>query len=161
MQWKQIFLSVMISISMSGVYAANEFRCVSVPLQSKGNNQVLPGPDKLNGIALYFFKNRTTQSVWLDHPVSHPSLSAGWSSYLRPNRWSAILLTKKNFELQCAAIHPGQVEYYDCKKVIYTCVPESILMNIKRKGSYWIVEDQPWNEFIQLLQKRGIHLVHP
>jgi hypothetical protein len=90
--------------------------------------------------------------------VLHPSVSAGWSSYLRNGNSSAIWVNRKNFNLSCAVIQPGKLEYLDCAKVISICEPKEVVYQSSRKGTYWLVEDKPWDDLIKLLGKRGVEI---
>lgn len=105
---------------------------------------------------LYFLKNVSKKSLWLDHPTKRAAASAGWSSYLRPGQWSAIVMDKKDFALSCAVIAPGQVEYLDCATAIAVCIPQHLVVTSMRKGTYWFVEDKSWEELLKGVAKRGV-----
>src|SRR5438046_4551571 len=81
--------------------------CEPLDIKSENKEIILPGPDDSKTNKIYFFKNLTDKSIWIDHPVLHPSMSAGWSSYLRKNNASALLVNKKDFNISCAVIKPG------------------------------------------------------
>ncbi|HSW69602.1 MAG TPA: hypothetical protein VLI69_05580 [Gammaproteobacteria bacterium] len=153
---RKIILMSALAISLNVM--AEEDLCVPLDMQSENKEIVLPGPDQTHASQIYFFKNLTEKSIWLDHPVLHPSASAGWSSYLRAGHASAILVNRKNFNLNCAVIKPGKVEYLDCAKAISVCMPKEMTLKSARKGTYWLVEDKSWDDLMKALAKRGLEL---
>ncbi len=147
---------IILILNCSSAMAAMEDHCVPLEIKSENKEIILPGPDQPKTNKLYFFENLTEKSIWLDHPVLHPSASAGWSSYLRAGNASALWVGRKNFNISCAVIQPGKVEYLDCAKVISVCVPNEVVYPSSRKGTYWLAEDKPWNDLIKALAKRGV-----
>ena len=147
--WAGIFL-------FTTVNAAENQICQSVDVKSENKEIVLPGPTEARTNKLYIFKNLTSKSIWLDHPVLHPSVSAGWSSYLRTGNSSALWVNRKNFNLSCAEITPGKVEYLDCAKVVSVCAPKEVIYKTSRKGTWWLAEDKPLDDLLKLLSKRGV-----
>lgn len=152
----RIFLSLLISCLSLQTYASNTFHCTPLTLQPENNTIVLPGVDQPRTTKLYFFKNISPKSLWIDHPVAKPSASAGWSTYLQPGRWSVLLLNRKNFAINCSVILPGVVETKNCAKTLAICTPKNAAYESKRKGSYWLTEDSSWDETFNVLKKRGV-----
>ncbi|MHB1946511.1 MAG: hypothetical protein ACYCQI_00170 [Gammaproteobacteria bacterium] len=141
------------------VYAEKSFTCTPLTLKTHEQEIILPGVSDPHATQIYFLKNIAQQSIWLDHPDErHRGAHAGWSSYLRTGKWSALLLNRKNFTLSCAEIQPGKVQYHNCEKSITVCTPQHVQFDSKRKGSYWLVEDQTWDELLKSLEKRGAKL---
>ncbi len=131
--------------------------CAPVKIKVVNHTVVLEGLSAaMPAGQLFYIKNMSDKSLWLDHPGKQGSASAGWSSYLRPHNWSALFLNKKDFTLTCSAINPGNVDELDCGKVLAVCVPPHATLNKNRKGSYWLLEDKPWDTFITLLSKHGL-----
>lgn len=149
--------SVMILAILAGntASAAETFACSPAVVKTENKNIILPGPNDPKETKIYFFNNISQESLWLDHPVPHASASAGWSSYLRPSNWSAILVNRKDFVINCAVIKPGKVDYKDCGKAITICSPKTSTLGSKRKGSYWIVEDKSWDDFVKSFTSRA------
>lgn len=137
-------------------FAANDFTCAPLEVKMQNKNIILPGVDEPRTTKIYFLQNVSNQSLWLDHPVDHPSASAGWSSYSLPGKWSAILLNRKNFAISCAVINPGKVDYQDCSKVISVCTSKNAVFDSKRKGSYWLAENLTKDDMLKILEKRGV-----
>lgn len=138
-------------------YAADNHACLPVPIKKVGNDIVLltSPPPKTSWI--YFFKNVSSKSTFIDHPTGKGA-SAGWSSYLRSDRWSALALNKSNFTIHCSTIEPGSVVPLDCSKVITVCMPKNPITKSPLKGNFWLVEDKPWEGFIKGLEGRGVTL---
>ncbi len=153
-----VFLASMIFCLNVVSAHASSFACVPAKIKTQDKSIILNVTDKelVKNATIYFVKNTSTKSVWLDHPTKHAGASAGWSSYLQPDHWSALLLDKKDFSLTCAVIQPGKVDYLNCEKVLSVCLPTQVTFQSKRKASYWLVEDKSWNNFLLALKKRGV-----
>jgi hypothetical protein len=156
---RNLFLtSAFVLFSLSFNAFAAELSCTPIAIKSENKVIILPGPEDKNARAVYFFKNTTSQSIWIDHPVEKASASAGWSSYLRPGNSSALLVNRKNFTISCDVIKPGNVVTLDCEKSVSICAVKQITISSKRKGTYWLAEDKPWGELLKALEKRGVHI---
>jgi len=117
--------------------------CSPVKVTVANQNILLSGPHEKNSSQMYFLKNKSQKSLWLDHPTKRGTASAGWASYLQTERWSAIVVDKKDFSLSCAVIQPGKVDYLNCAQAISVCAPAHVAIPANRKGSYWLVENKP------------------
>ncbi len=150
------FLLILL-LSFSGIAFA-DLKVICKPLKAKEHekNIILPGVDQPRTTVIYFIQNIAKQSLWLDHPVQRRSASAGWSSYVQPGMWSALLVNRKDFAISCAEIQPGKVDYLHCEKVISICSPEKLAVDSKRKGSYWLTENKSWDDLLKALEKRGV-----
>ncbi len=136
---------------------AAPFTCVPMKVKVVNHHLVLEGASASTPQGqLYFFKNTSKQSLWLDRLNKKESASAGWSSYLRPTNWTALLLDKKEFTLSCAVLTPGKVDYVNCGQAISVCTPAHAALTTNHKGSYWVAEDLPWDVFVKMLSKRGV-----
>jgi hypothetical protein len=129
--------------------------CQSIKLKSLNKNIMLDGSDATTG-QIYLIKNHSKTSIWLDHPAKRSATSAGWSSYLRPDDWSALYIDKKGFTLNCSVIQPGKVENLDCEQALTICKPQHLVYSPSRKGSFWLVEGKSWKELLKGLEKKGV-----
>jgi len=145
-------LFLVLLLICQNVWAA-PFSCTPIKMVVQ-NKILLLSNDNLATAKIYFVKNTSARSLWIDHPVAHPSASAGWASYLRSGNWSAIVLDRKSFSISCVAIQPGKADALDCAEMLSVCVPQNMAVKSLRKGTYWLVEDQPWAAFWAALQKR-------
>lgn len=138
---------------------AAEPKCINVPLTIEGNNITLPGTPNPKAPIIYFFQNKSLQSLWIDHPDrEHRGASAGWASYLRPGNWSAIVLNKKNFSVSCSMIQPGKVVPLNCAKTLSVCTFQNITSAKPLEGNYWLAEDKKWESVLHILKKREIDI---
>lgn len=151
-----IFILLITTGWLTTVFAATP-QCTPVPYTSQEKNITLPGAVDAKTPIVYFFQNKSLQSVWIDHPdQKRRGASAGWASYLRPGNWSAIVLNKKNFSVSCAMIQPGKVELLDCSKTLYVCKSLSKMINMRSLANSWLVEDKKQDDFLRILTKKGI-----
>jgi len=135
--------------------APSGLSCTPAVVKVEGKNIILPGPTQEKTAQVYFFNNISKKSLWLDHPIDKLSASAGWSSYFQPGNWSAMVVNRKDFTISCAQIEPGKVAYQECAKAIAICTPKQVDFDAKRKGSYWLVEDKSWDDFVVALKKHS------
>lgn len=130
--------------------------CVPADIKADGKNIILSAADEKKSV-VYVLHNVDKASLWIDHPSARGA-HAGWSSYLRQNRWSAVVLNRKNFVITCATIDPDKVTYRDCSKSIKVCTFPKLNYQSKRKGTYWLLEDKDWDGLISSLDKLGYKL---
>jgi hypothetical protein len=153
---KKLILSLIVTLGAASlVNAASAFYCNPAKIQTQNTNIILLGPEKSDSVQVYFIKNTGQQAVWLDHP-SHKSMNAGWSSYLRPGNWSAFLLNRKDFMLNCSVIQPGKVSKLDCMQALSVCKPKEVTFKNPPKGTFWLVEDKSQDELIKMIDKKGM-----
>lgn len=108
------------------------------------------------GSKVYMLYNTGKQPLWLVHEKAHPSASAGWSSKLDPKHWSAILMSKKNFILQCQLV--GSNKPVHCRNHVQAYLADAVLIPKKAdKQSYWLVENMTIKQLIKRLSARGFH----
>lgn len=144
------FFSPMLSV------AADIAPCTPVPFKKSENDIILLVTPAPKTSIVYFFKNQSNKSVFIEHPTGGKGASAGWSSFLRPNHWAAMVVNKKNFSLHCSTIEPGKLVIMDCTKTIYACTPKNLSTPSKLKGNYWLAEDKPWEAFVKALTNKKI-----
>ena len=168
---KKLFLLIIgiLFIGMHSVFAAAKTAAADAPtvktshinasctptkvLKSQNKNIILEGATDTH---VYLIKNHTQKSIWLDHPGKHSGASAGWSSYLKPGDWSALLVEKHDFSVSCSVIAPGKMETLDCAQSLSVCKPMHLAYTSHRKGTFWLVEGKPWKELLKGLQARGV-----
>lgn len=147
---KKIILMWMVYFFSSTVFAAQDaFTCIEPKVKFQ-HNEIILHTDAAREAQLYFIKNTSHKKIWLTRKQeTEPHASAGWSSSLNPDHWSAILITKPNFILNC---QNEKREMLHCKKVIQLC--ESILTFKSPAGNYWFVENKSWVRFKSAVNKR-------
>lgn len=109
--------------------------------------------------SLVMIHNLSQTDLWVTHPVSEPGASAGWSSRLQPEHWSALVLTDKSFELSCIESKPGHEQQVSCANTLAICMFTPITLSDNGVNApYWAGEDMPLSELIAYVERRGIKL---
>lgn len=104
---------------------------------------------------MVLFHNVFTNDVWITHPVSDPGASAGWSSRLEAGNWSAFVVDKETFELNCIESRPGHEQQIACRQVLQVCEWPAVKIPAENTGMFWAGENLPLKELIAHLNGRG------
>lgn len=107
---------------------------------------------------LVMLHNVSSADLWITHPVSDPSASAGWSSRLQAGNWSALALDKEAFELSCIESKPGHEQQVPCSGVIAVCKWSTVVIPEKEKGTFWAGENMTLSGLVGHLGGRGFKL---
>src|SRR5579872_1688727 len=149
------FLSTLFILFFNTAFAADDSVCRPAKVTVQNNTLILPGVENSKTTQIYFLKNVSQQSIWVDHPHTK-SMNAGWATYLRPGNWAALSLNRKDFVISCASIQPGQVNALNCSHLLSVCLPQKMQMNPSAKpATFWLAEDKPWDDLLVALKKRG------
>jgi hypothetical protein len=70
---------------------------------------------------LVFIHNTTTMDLWITHLAEKAEVPGDWTSKLQANHWSAIVVPKGSFSLQCIESRPGHEQQVPCEGVIGAC----------------------------------------
>lgn len=108
--------------------------------------------------AIIMIHNLSEGDVWITHPVADPSASAGWSSRLQGNNWSALALSEKSFELSCIESKPGHEQQVPCAGVLAVCKWSIKKMPQGVTGTYWAGEDMTLSALTAHITGRGFVL---
>lgn len=91
---------------------------------------------------LYAIQNSASQPIWLTHEKKNANMSAGFASQLFPQHWSVILITRRDFDLQCSfAQKSGRIVHVPCKRVIRVCQFSEFYFKNPLSGGFWVVEN--------------------
>ena len=107
---------------------------------------------------LIFIHNLSKTDLWLTHPVNDPSASAGWTSRLQADHWSALAVNKPNFVLTCIESRPGHEQQVPCEGAIAVCQWKGATIPQKQEGTFWVAEDLPLAELTAAIGGRGFVL---
>lgn len=110
---------------------------------------------------LVMIHNVSDVDLWITHPISDPSASAGWSSRLQTNRWTAFAQGDKAFELSCIESKPGHEQQVPCSGVLALCQWLNIKTTDKQPTPYWAGENMSLPELLGHLGQRGYALPEP
>ena len=105
--------------------------------------------------------NLSTIDIWITHPVTDPSASAGWSSRLQGGHWSALALDSQSFELSCIESRPGHEQQIPCAGVLAACQWPSATVPKGEASTYWAGEDMSLSELTAHIGSRGFKLPAP
>jgi hypothetical protein len=147
-------LYLLISCMAAVVYADNTLPSSCKPLQMEGISVMLSAKKPI----VMMIHNLSHTGLWITHPVSEPSASAGWSSRLQVGNWSALALDKDAFELSCIESKPGHEQQVPCSAVISVCEWPTVVMSTKETGTFWAGEDMTLSGLIAHLKGRGFEL---
>ena len=104
---------------------------------------------------VFLIQNLSSNDIWITHPVSEPSASAGWSSRLEAGNWSALTVDKKAFELSCIESRPGHEQQIACEGVLAVCGWASVKLPANANGTFWAGENMTLAALTAELGGRG------
>lgn len=123
--------------------------CQAVTVQG----EAVTVPAKKN--SLVFIHNLTAVDLWITHPVSDPGASAGWTSRLQGENWSALSLEKGPFVLNCTESRPGHEQQVPCEGAIAVCKWKKIKFPENAKGVFWAAENMSLSALTAAVGARG------
>lgn len=153
----KLISSILFLSLVSGAYADNSNLPSSCkPVQIEGTSVALSAEKPI----LVMIHNISNNDLWITHPVSEPSASAGWSSRLQAGNWSALALDKDNFELSCIESKPGHEQQVPCSGVISVCEWSTVSIPKKEKGTFWAGENMTLSSLAGHLGGVGFNYPH-
>ncbi|KTC91398.1 hypothetical protein OQJ18_12835 [Fluoribacter dumoffii] len=106
--------------------------------------------------SLIFIHNLASTDLWITHPVTNPSASAGWTTRLQAGNWSALSLNKGPFALNCIESKPGHEQQVPCEGLIAVCKWKGVKIPAKDKSStFWAAEDMSLSALTAAVGARG------
>lgn len=109
--------------------------CQSVAVQ--GETLTLQAKKK----SLFLIHNIIDNDLWITHPVTDPGASAGWSSRLQSDNWSALVIEKGPFILSCIESRPGHEQQIPCEGTLVVCKWKKVKIPSANTGDFWASED--------------------
>lgn len=107
---------------------------------------------------LILIHNLSEGDIWITHPVADPGASAGFSSNLMSKKWSALVVNKKSFELNCIESKPGHEQQIPCEGQLAVCKWPTVKITSQNIGTYWAAENMNWSDLTTYLGGRGFSL---
>ena len=107
--------------------------------------------------AIVMIHNLSKNDLWMTHQ-SHDGVSAGWSSKLNSGRWSALAMTKSEFNMSCIESTPGHEQNIECSDSIAACVLSPVKMPDNSRGVFWAGENRSLSTLIAYIERRGFVL---
>ena len=156
--WGGIALSACQTTSAPKAAVSPTPGCKFNNMQWKNGSLVVNAAAK-NTQQLYLFHSLLTKSkLMLNHTIPFPSASAGWTSELKPDHWTAFTADKRNFELSCYQTMNKKLQAVDCREVLQVCQMANAHVAIGAEGSYWLVENSP--DYPSLMDAIRLHGVY-
>ncbi len=89
---------------------------------------------------LLLIHNASIHEIWLTHTSQH-SMSAGFSQKLGAHRWSALMLTPKQFNLECVEATKGHEHHVPCSEVVSVCQLPTAHIPVAKQATFWLAEN--------------------
>jgi hypothetical protein len=105
--------------------------------------------------SLVFIHNLTAVDLWITHPVTEPGASAGWTSRLQSENWTALSLAKGPFVLNCIESRPGHEQQVPCEAAIAVCKWGKVKFPENAKGTFWAAENMSLSALTAAVGARG------
>ncbi len=121
------------------------FKGESVTIQAKKNK-------------LVFINNLSKSDLWITHPVTDPSASAGWTTRLQAGNWSALAVNQGPFVLNCIESKPGHEQQVQCEGAISACQFKDVKSPADGQSTFWVAEDMALPALTTAVGGRGFVL---
>lgn len=109
--------------------------------------------------SLIFIHNLAPTDLWITHPIKNPSASAGWTTQLQEGNWTALVLRKGAFTLNCIESRPGHEQQIPCEGAIAVCQWKTKGLKIPNKEqSFWASENRSLDALIADLGTHGFKI---
>lgn len=137
------------------LYAKEAFPKGCVPIVLSQNTQTVIL--KLKPPAIVMLHNLTDNDLWVIHPVSEFGVSAGWSTRIESDKWTALNLSYNEFALNCIESIPGHEQQVQCSEVLAACSYDNVTESVDPKfaTTYFIAENLILPETVALLLRQG------
>ncbi|QMT61805.1 hypothetical protein [Legionella sp. PC997] len=130
--------------------------CQAIAVQ--GESVTLQGKQS----SLIFIHNLTSADLWITHPVTEPSASAGWTTRLQGGNWSALALNKGPFPINCIESKPGHEQQVPCEGLIAVCKWKGVkIPNNGKESTFWAAEDMSLSALTAAVGARGFVIPMP
>ncbi len=134
------------------VYSGAELPKGCKPLMVQGESVMIKGKDA----KIILIHNVAQSDLWITHPVAEPSASAGWTSRLQADHWSALFVAKPPFALNCIESRPGHEQQIPCEGAIIVCAWSKVAHGEKNQATFWAAENMPLGALTTALGTRGL-----
>lgn len=152
-------ISLVCSLLLAGGAVAGEadktYDCKPTTVFYQDREVIFRQQLKTGEAGVYLLHNTSKETLTLDHRKKDAGASAGWASQIAPNHWSAIILSDREFHLQCTVMGKNGVEAKDCA-VLKVCQPRNMAI-IQAEGNYWTEEDKSLTNLTKNLEEKHIN----
>lgn len=150
----RVFNGICLFLLSFGVFAESIMPagCRSLPVQGESVTMKNEKPK------LFFIHNLTENDLWLTHPANKAGVNAGWSSRIQADKWSALVVAKGPFDIECIESRPGHEQQIPCQGAIAVCEWKKTKMPKDQKGDFWAAEDMSLEGLKTAVGDRGFVL---
>lgn len=117
-------------------------------------------PNQPASVFLLYNTSKKSTLVVNHSPGSDPGASAGWASNLKPNHWSALMMTTKEFTLNCRKkINDSHYASVACAQVLQVCRFKVCHAKDKKSlyGNYWLSENKSRMHTLETIKDRDFN----
>lgn len=132
-------LSIFLLLLAGGLHAEDGFPAACNPVAVQKESLMLTAKQA----QLVLIHNASASDLWITHPVTDPGASAGWSSHLEAENWSALVVDKESFELNCIESKPGHEQQVPCVGLVAVCEWPVVKLPADANGTFWAGENMP------------------
>jgi hypothetical protein len=150
----KFFISTCFLLASTFVFAESTLPKGCYEVAIKGESVIL----KPKNAKLFAIHNLSVSTLWMTHPVSDPGGSGGWTSQLQTGNWSAIVIDRSPFKLNCVESMPGHEQQISCQGTIAVCEWTKVKIPVNLPGSFWASEDLSLSALKENLHSRGFIL---
>ena len=104
---------------------------------------------------LVYIHNLTATDLWITHPVTNPGANAGWTTRLQMGNWSALVVDKGLFILNCIESRPGHEQQIPCEGAVAVCQWKGVKIPANNQSTFWAVEDMSMLALSAAIGARG------
>ena len=150
----RILFSICLLLSSAHLFAESTFPngCQAIAVQGEAV------AIKSKKSKLVFVHNLSKSDIWITHPVADPGASAGWTTRLQPDNWSALAVDKSPFIINCIESRPGHEQQVPCEGVIAVCKWSKVKVPASGEGTFWVGEDMSLSALTAAVGGRGFVL---
>ena len=109
---------------------------------------------------LAFVHNLTNTDLWVTHSGASYNTDSSWAGRLQAGNWSALVVDKPPFILNCIESRPGHEQQVPCEGAIAVCLWLGVDVSDKQdgQGALWTEEDKSFSALTAAVGARGLVL---
>ena len=150
---RSITIIILLGISLLAFAQKNAVPSCN-PLPVRGQSVLLSSKKPV----MIMIHNLSEADLWITHPVSDPGASAGGTSSLTAGKWSALVVNKESYALNCIESKPGHEQQIPCEGMLAVCKWSAVKIKSQQGGTYWAGENMNWSDLTTYLGGRGFSL---
>lgn len=151
-----IFLSMLLSLSLSTAFAAFPRGCEVTGFAYSGTNLIV---NNQGDQTFYLIQNRSPEHVELRRLASPDDfMTPPLTAKIAPEHWAAFASDIQNFPFQCFTLQENNTAKVDCRDVLDICQYPRVKFALSNMGNYWVSVDKEQQQTIKEATGKGIYL---